>query len=331
MIDCSKEGFLLAMDVSCWSFIRMAKLAEPLMKDGGTLSTMTYYGSQMVVEHYNMMGPVKAALEACVRYLAAELGPKGIRVHAISPGPLKTRAASGITDFDKLIAKAQEKAPSRRLVSIEDVGVAVAFLSMNGAKLITGETSLYRRRLSHHRLNRMDPRNYTASETLNDGTLVTIRAIRREDADAFLKAFKNLDRESVYRRFFSPKKELTDDELAQLTDVDFSRVVALLVTKQTGEGEVVMGGGRYATDNPDSGQAEIAFVTDGNYRGLGIASHILRHLLQIAQNSGVTRFEADVLAENQSMLAVLQRSGLPMKLGRDGGVLHVTLALQPTS
>ena len=140
VVDCSKEGFLTAMEISCWSFIRMAKLAEPLMKDGGTLSTMTYYGSQMVVENYNMMGPVKAALEAAVRYLAAELGPKGIRVHAISPGPLKTRAASGITDFDELIAKAQEKAPTRSLVSIEDVGVAVAFLSMDGAKLITGET-----------------------------------------------------------------------------------------------------------------------------------------------------------------------------------------------
>jgi enoyl-[acyl-carrier protein] reductase I len=138
--DCSKDGFLLAMEVSCWSFIRMAKLAEPLMKDGGTLSTMTYYGSQMVVENYNIMGPVKAALESATRYLAAELGPKGIRVHAISPGPLKTRAASGITDFDELIAKAQAKAPARSLVSIDDVGVAVAFLSMNGAKLITGET-----------------------------------------------------------------------------------------------------------------------------------------------------------------------------------------------
>ena len=138
--DCSKDGFLLAMEVSCWSFIRMAKLAEPLMKDGGTLSTMTYYGSQMVVENYNVMGPVKAALESATRYLAAELGPKGIRVHAISPGPLKTRAASGITDFDELIAKAQAKAPARSLVSIDDVGVAVAFLSMNGAKLITGET-----------------------------------------------------------------------------------------------------------------------------------------------------------------------------------------------
>src|SRR5688572_7479899 len=140
VVDCSKEGFGLAMEISCWSFIRMAKLAEPLMRKGGALFTMTYYGSQMVVEHYNMMGPVKAALESATRYLAAELGPKGIRVHAVSPGPLKTRAASGITDFDKLLQKAQAKAPSRSLVSIEDVGVAVAFLSMNGAKLITGET-----------------------------------------------------------------------------------------------------------------------------------------------------------------------------------------------
>ncbi len=140
VVDCSKNGFLLAMEISCWSFIRMAKLAEPLMKNGGTLYTMTYYGSQMVVEHYNIMGPVKAALESTTRYLAAELGPKGIRVHAISPGPLKTRAASGITAFDELLQKAQSKAPVRSLVSIDDVGVAVAFLGMNGAKLITGET-----------------------------------------------------------------------------------------------------------------------------------------------------------------------------------------------
>jgi enoyl-[acyl-carrier protein] reductase I len=140
VVDCSKDGFLLAMEVSCWSFIRMAKLAEPLMKSGGTLFTMTYYGSQMVVQHYNLMGPVKAALEAATRYLAAELGPKGIRVHAISPGPLKTRAASGITSFEKLLHKAQSKAPSRSLVSIDDVGVAVAFLGMNAAKLITGDT-----------------------------------------------------------------------------------------------------------------------------------------------------------------------------------------------
>ena len=140
VVDVPREGFLQAMDVSCWSFIRMAKLAEPLMADGGTLFTMTYYGSQMVVENYNVMGPVKAALEASVRYLAAELGPKGIRVHAISPGPLKTRAASGIPEFDELLEKAQAKAPARSLVSIDDVGIATAFLALESARLITGET-----------------------------------------------------------------------------------------------------------------------------------------------------------------------------------------------
>ncbi|HEX2525170.1 MAG TPA: enoyl-ACP reductase FabI [Geminicoccus sp.] len=140
VVDCSKEGFLAAMDVSCWSFIRMAKLAEPMMKNGGSLFCMTYYGSQMVVENYNLMGPVKAALEASTRYLAAELGPKGIRVHAISPGPLKTRAASGIAEFDELLDKAQEKAPMRSRVSIEDVGRATAYLATDAARLITGET-----------------------------------------------------------------------------------------------------------------------------------------------------------------------------------------------
>lgn len=140
VVDCSKAGFLLAMEVSCWSFIRMTKLAEPLMKKGGVAFTMTYYGSQMVVEHYNMMGPVKAALESATRYMAAELGPKEIRVHAISPGPLKTRAASGISEFDALLSKAEAKAPTRSLVSIDDVGVAVAFLATDAAKLITGDT-----------------------------------------------------------------------------------------------------------------------------------------------------------------------------------------------
>jgi enoyl-[acyl-carrier protein] reductase I len=140
VVDCSKEGFALAMELSCWSFIRMAKLSEPLMSRGGALFTMTYYGSQMVVEHYNMMGPVKAALEAATRYMAAELGPKGIRVHAISPGPLKTRAASGISEFDQLLEKAQQKAPARSLVSVDDVGIAVGFLATDAAKLITGET-----------------------------------------------------------------------------------------------------------------------------------------------------------------------------------------------
>ena len=134
------KAFAKTMDVSCWTFIRMAHLAEPLMKKGGTLFTMSYYGSQMVVKNYNIMGVAKAALECAVRYIAAELGPKGIRVHAISPGPLATRAASGIPEFDALLDKAKAKAPARSLVSIDDVGVATAFLAHDAARLITGET-----------------------------------------------------------------------------------------------------------------------------------------------------------------------------------------------
>jgi len=140
VVDVSRDGFLTTMDVSCWTFMRMAHLAEPLMRKGGTLFTMTYYGSQMVVKNYNIMGVAKAALECAVRYMAAELGPKGIRVHAISPGPLSTRAASGIPEFDALLDKAKAKAPARSLVSIDDVGVATAFLAHDAARLITGET-----------------------------------------------------------------------------------------------------------------------------------------------------------------------------------------------
>jgi enoyl-[acyl-carrier protein] reductase I len=140
VVDVPRDGFLSTMEISCWSFIRMAHLAEPLMINGGTLFTMSYYGSQMVVENYNIMGVAKAALECAVRYMAAELGPKGIRVHAISPGPLATRAASGIPEFDELLAKAKVKAPARSLVSIDDVGFATAFLAHDAARLMTGST-----------------------------------------------------------------------------------------------------------------------------------------------------------------------------------------------
>ena len=136
--DCSAPGFAMAMDVSCHSFIRMARLAEPLMAEGGCLLTVTFYGSERVVENYNMMGPVKAALESSVRYLAAELGPKAVRVHAISPGPIKTRAASGIDRFDELLERAAANAPQHQLVDIWDVGRLAAFLVSDAAKLITG-------------------------------------------------------------------------------------------------------------------------------------------------------------------------------------------------
>lgn len=139
VVDCSREGFLQAMAVSCHSFIEVARLAEPLMKDGGCLVTMSYYGSDKVVGHYNLMGPVKAALEASVRYMANELGEHGIRVFAVSPGPLRTRAASGIAEFDDLIDLAVKRSPGRRLVDIAEVGRVVAFLVGGAASGMTGD------------------------------------------------------------------------------------------------------------------------------------------------------------------------------------------------
>jgi enoyl-[acyl-carrier protein] reductase I len=138
VVDCSAEGFALAMDVSVHSFLRMIRLAEPLMAQGGCCLSVSFFGSSRVVRHYNMMGPVKAALESSVRYAAAELGEKGIRVHALSPGPLKTRAASGIDHFDALLAEASDRAPTHQLATIEDVGAMAAFLASDEARNLTG-------------------------------------------------------------------------------------------------------------------------------------------------------------------------------------------------
>jgi enoyl-[acyl-carrier protein] reductase I len=140
LLDCSAAGFAVAMDVSCHSFVRMAKLAVPLMTEGGTMFAMTYHGAQKVVPSYNVMGPVKAALESTCRYLAHELGPRGIRVHAISPGPLKTRAASGLKDFDLLLNEAASRAPVGELVDIDDVGYTCAYLATPYARRMTGQT-----------------------------------------------------------------------------------------------------------------------------------------------------------------------------------------------
>ena len=140
LVDSSAEGFSLAMDISCHSFVRLARLAVPLMTEGGSMFTMSYYGANKVVSNYNVMGPVKAALEASVRYLAYELGPKRIRVHAISPGPLMTRAASGLKDFDLLLNDAIKRAPVGELVEIMDVGFTCAYLASPYARRLTGST-----------------------------------------------------------------------------------------------------------------------------------------------------------------------------------------------
>jgi enoyl-[acyl-carrier protein] reductase I len=139
VVDCSQAGFLQAMQVSCHSFLEMARLAEPLMTQGGTLITMSYYGADKVVSNYNLMGPVKAALEASVRYAANELAPRNIRVFAVSPGPLRTRASSGIAQFDELIEMAVKRSPGHRLVDIAEVGRVVAFLAMPASSAMTGD------------------------------------------------------------------------------------------------------------------------------------------------------------------------------------------------
>jgi enoyl-[acyl-carrier protein] reductase I len=138
VVDCSAKGFALAMDISCHSFIRCAKLAEPLMPHGGSIMTVTFYGGEKVVPNYNMMGPVKAALVASMRYMAAELGARRIRVNALSPGPMGTRAASGLAHFDELLGDAWSRSPQQMLPRLDDVGNVAAFLASDAARLLTG-------------------------------------------------------------------------------------------------------------------------------------------------------------------------------------------------
>ena len=179
----------------------------------------------------------------------------------------------------------------------------------------------------------VEPRNYADTEILKDGTGATIRAIRPDDRDGILAVFNTQDRQSVYTRFFGYKKGLTDSELSQLTQVDFDHVVALVVTVGSGTDETIIAGGRYlcASGARASQSAELAFTTDGNYQGRGIANLALRHLTRIARERGVSQFEADVLAQNEPMLAVFRRSELPMLQRRDGDVVHVTLSLTAAS
>jgi RimJ/RimL family protein N-acetyltransferase len=177
----------------------------------------------------------------------------------------------------------------------------------------------------------IDAQNYSVADTLKDGTAVTIRAIRPDDKDKIVEAFKNLEAESVYTRFFRYKSTLTEEELKAVTEVDFENTVALVVTIPAGGGgnETIIGAGRYVLYDPPGPlpSAEIAFTVEEDFQGRGIASRILRHLIHIAQKKGVAQFEAEVLAENRAMLAVFARSGLPMKQSFEEGAIHVTLSL----
>lgn len=174
-----------------------------------------------------------------------------------------------------------------------------------------------------------DARNFAVQETLKNGLAVTIRAVQPEDREAFHAAFKGLDETTIQLRFFGPKRELTPQELTEATEVDFVRTVALVICLQNGTGERIIGGGRYIAFGPAEppDRAEVAFAVEEDFHGLGIASRTLRHLADIARQQGIKEFHAEVLPENKGMLAVLQRSGFPVRQEFSEGVVHLTLAL----
>ena len=176
----------------------------------------------------------------------------------------------------------------------------------------------------------IDARRYSAEETLKNGTAVRIRGIRADDKNRIREAFRNLERESIYKRFFTHKKDLTDEELKAATEVDFESTVALVVTMGEGEAETIIGAGRYVAFDAPGGRrsAEVAFTVGEDYQGLGIASLTLRHLVTIAKDKGIEELLAEVLRENKGMLTVFQRCRLPMKQEHHEGVVHVTLSLR---
>lgn len=139
-VDTSRETFMTALNISAYSLVALTQHAQALMPDGGTILTMTYYGGEKVVPHYNVMGVAKAALESSVRYLAHDLGPSGIRVNAISAGPIKTLSAGGVAGFRKMAGFAEDVTPIRRLVTQDDVGAMAVWLSSDYGEAVTGQT-----------------------------------------------------------------------------------------------------------------------------------------------------------------------------------------------
>lgn len=176
----------------------------------------------------------------------------------------------------------------------------------------------------------MDARSYSAEETLKNGTVVRIRAIRADDRHEIIKDFGKLQAKSIYTRFFEYKKALTDEELKTYIEVDFENIVAMVVTTWENDTETIIGGGRYLAFGIGDAErsAELAFMVGEDYQGLGIASITLRHLAGIAKDKGIAQFYAEVLPENGGMLTVFERSGFPMKKEYAEGVVHITLSLK---
>lgn len=178
-------------------------------------------------------------------------------------------------------------------------------------------------------MNQNNIGNYCATEHLRDQRPVTIRAIRPEDRGLVIDALREVNAESLYLRFFSPKTKFTDDDLKRTTEVDFENVVALVAVRDVDGQDRIVGGGRYVRTGASGAEprAEVAFLIDDAHQGLGIGSRIFKHLVTIARASGITQFEAEVLQGNRAMLALFARSGLSMKRRLEVGAVHVTLSL----
>lgn len=172
-------------------------------------------------------------------------------------------------------------------------------------------------------------RNFSVSDTLRNGTVVTIRAARPDDRKRIEDAFARLERASVYLRYFTYKNELGEADFARLAQMDFVRDVVLIATIPTDAAEIVIGSGRYAAHESADGTlaAEVAFIIEEDYQGIGLAGRLLHHLAMLARAAGVKQLEAEVLRENKGMLRVFARSGLPMRQHSEGGVVHLTLDL----
>lgn len=171
----------------------------------------------------------------------------------------------------------------------------------------------------------MNPAGYSVVEPLRDGRRVDIRALKPADRDGLFAAFANMSEEARYRRFFAPKRAFTDKEIEYYLNVDFVSHVALVAVVEEGGRQVVAGGGRYIVSAP--GSAEVAFAVDDPHQGLGIATHLMRHLVAIARAAGLRELTAEVLPDNAAMLKVFERCGLAATTRREGGVVHVAMAL----
>ena len=175
-----------------------------------------------------------------------------------------------------------------------------------------------------------DPKDYVFHHLLKDGTPVTLRTACADDGDRIRWAFRNLEVETIYMRFFLCKTEISDAELKQVTEADFNQHVTLLVTIEQDDQEIIIGGASYivADINASRRSGEVAFLVEEDYQGRGIASLLMQHLVRIGREVGLTRLEADVLPYNNAMLTVFKQSGLPITTQTQDGVVHVTLSLQ---